>query len=120
MNKLISKMTLIWVFSILSIEAIAAPSAEAFKGINRNATIDNVAGNSQAFLGNLFEFFVNLGLIAGIIVGFMAGLKMKKVSSGEDQGGYMGPIMMFIVAGALTSVWVVVFAFSNTVETLAS
>ena len=119
MDKLISKLTLFWVLSSLTVSAIAAP-AEPFKGINSNATIDNVAGNSQAFLGNIFEFFVNVGLVAGIIVGLMAGIKMKKISSGEEQGSYVGPIVMLFVSGALASVWVVVFAFSNTVETLAS
>ncbi len=118
MEKLVGKMTLFWLLSALTIQAIAAP-AEPFKGINQNATIDNVAGNSQAFLGNLFEFFVNIGLVAGVIVALMAGMKMKKISSGEEQGSYVGPIIMLLVAGALASVWVVVFAFSNTVETLA-
>ena len=119
MKKLINKLTFLWVLSSITVSAVAA-TAEPFKGINSDATIDNVAGNSQAFLGNLFEFFVNVGLVAGVIVGLMAGMKMKRISSGEEQGSYAGPLIMLAVAGCLASVWVVVFGFSNTVETLAS
>lgn len=108
------------IFSMLSIEAFAGSNGGAFQGINKNATIDNVAANSQTFLGNLFEFFVNLGLVAGIIVGLIAGLKMKKISAGEEQGSYFGPIVMLFVSGGLASVWFVVFMFSNTVEAVAS
>ncbi|MBO6225154.1 MAG: hypothetical protein J6N72_06860 [Psychrobacter sp.] len=118
MNKLMNKTIFLWVLTMVSIDAMAAPP-NAFQGINQSATVDNVAANSQAFLGNLFEFFVNLGLVAGIIVGFMAGLKMKRISSGEEQSSYAGPIVMLMVAGGLTSVWFVVFVFSNTVESLA-
>lgn len=112
-----NKAVFFWVFTMVSIDAMAAPTA--FQDINQTATVDNVAANSQAFLGNLFEFFVNIGLVAGIIVGFMAGIKMKKISSGEENASYAGPLIMLMVAGALTSVWFVVFVFSNTVEALA-
>lgn len=112
-----NKAIFFWVLTVVSIDAIAAPTA--FQSINQSATVDNVAANSQAFLGNLFEFFVNLGLVAGVIVGFAAGLKMKKISSGEEQGSYAGPLVMLAVAGGLTSVWFVVFVLSNTVENLS-
>lgn len=118
MNKIMNKAIFFWVFAAVSIDAIAA-EPKAFQGINKSATVDNVAANSQAFLGNLFEFFVNLGLVAGIIVGFTAGLKMKRISAGEEQGSYAGPLIMLAVAGGLTSVWFVVFVLSNTVESVA-
>lgn len=113
-----NKAIFFWVLTVVSIDAIAS-GPTAFQGINQSATVDNVAANSQAFLGNLFEFFVNLGLVAGVIVGFAAGLKMKKISSGEEQGSYAGPLVMLAVAGGLTSVWFVVFVLSNTVENLS-
>lgn len=118
MNKIMNKAIFFWVLTVVSIDAIAS-GPTAFQGINQSATVDNVAANSQAFLGNLFEFFVNLGLVAGVIVGFAAGLKMKKISSGEEQGSYAGPLVMLAVAGGLTSVWFVVFVLSNTVENLS-
>lgn len=113
-----NKAIFFWVLTVVSIDAIAS-GPTAFQSINQSATVDNVAANSQAFLGNLFEFFVNLGLVAGVIVGFAAGLKMKKISSGEEQGSYAGPLVMLAVAGGLTSVWFVVFVLSNTVENLS-
>lgn len=118
MNKIMNKAIFFWVLTVVSIDAIAS-GPTAFQSINQSATVDNVAANSQAFLGNLFEFFVNLGLVAGVIVGFAAGLKMKKISSGEEQGSYAGPLVMLAVAGGLTSVWFVVFVLSNTVENLS-
>lgn len=113
-----NKAIFFWVLTAVSIDAMAS-GPKAFQSINQSATVDNVAANSQAFLGNLFEFFVNLGLVAGVIVGFTAGLKMKKISSGEEQGSYAGPLVMLAVAGGLTSVWFVVFVLSNTVENLS-
>lgn len=117
MNKIMNKVVFFWVLATVSLNAMAAPVA--FQGINENATVDNVAANSQAFLGNLFEFFVNIGFVMGLVVGYLALSKAKKISNGEENGSYAGPIIMLIVAGALTSVWFVVFVLSNTVEGMA-
>ena len=119
MSKIIKKATLFWVLASVSLSAIADSGPGAFQSINQNATIDNVAANSQAFFGNLFEFFVNVGLILGIVVGAVALNKAKKISNGEDNASYASPLIMLAVSGALTSVWFVVFVLSNTIEGLA-